>query len=76
MYLVLFSAAFFFKGPTGLTITVGAILTLFVLMQVTAKVNWKQVFEQKQRALTRVSAYHRPGQVAWAVFFTRRNSCC
>ncbi len=50
VYLVLFSAAFFFKGLTGLTITVGAILTLFVLMQVTAKVNWKQVFEQKQRA--------------------------
>ncbi|MDP1681265.1 MAG: inner membrane CreD family protein [Burkholderiales bacterium] len=49
VYLVLFSAAFFFKGLTGLTITVGAILTLFVLMQVTAKVNWKQVFEQKQQ---------------------------
>lgn len=49
VYLVLFSYAFFFKGLTGLTITVGAILTLFVLMQVTAKVNWKQVFEQKLR---------------------------
>ena len=48
VYLVLFSYAFFFKGLTGLTITVGAILTLFVLMQVTAKVNWKQVFEQKR----------------------------
>jgi len=50
VYLVLFSAAFFFNGLTGLTITMGAILTLFVLMQVTAKVNWKQVFEQKQCA--------------------------
>ena len=47
IYLVLFSYAFFFKGLTGLTITVGAILTLFVLMQVTAKVNWKQVFERR-----------------------------
>mgnify|MGYP001580363524 CR=1 FL=1 len=47
VYLVLFSAAFFFKGLTGLTITVGAILTLFVLMQVTVKVNWKQVFAQR-----------------------------
>lgn len=47
VYLVLFSYAFFFKGLTGLTITVGAILTLFVLMQVTAKVNWKQVFKQQ-----------------------------
>ena len=48
VYLVLFSYAFFFKGLTGLTLTVGAILTLFVLMQVTAKVNWKQVFAQKR----------------------------
>ena len=48
VYLVLFSYAFFFKGLTGLTITVGAILTLFVLMQVTAQVNWKQVSEQKR----------------------------
>jgi len=48
VYLVLFSYAFFFKGLTGLTITVGAILTLFVLMQVTAKVNWKQVFALKR----------------------------
>ena len=47
VYLVLFSYVFFFKGLIGLTITVGAILTLFVLMQVTAKVNWKQVFEQR-----------------------------
>ena len=47
IYLVLFSYAFFFKGLTGLTIAVGAILTLFVLMQVTAKVNWKQVFERR-----------------------------
>ena len=48
VYLVLFSYAFFFKGLTGLTLTVGAILTLFVLMQVTAKVDWKQVFAQKR----------------------------
>ena len=47
VYLVLFSYAFFFKGLTGLTITVGAILTLFVLMQVTAKVEWAQLFKQR-----------------------------
>lgn len=46
VYLVLFSYAFFFNGLTGLTITLGSILTLFVLMQVTAKVDWKQVFSQ------------------------------
>jgi hypothetical protein len=40
VFLVLFSFAFFFEGYTGLTVTVGAILTLFVLMQLTAKVDW------------------------------------
>lgn len=42
VYLVLFSYAFFFPGFTGLTVTIGAILTLFVLMQWTARVNWAE----------------------------------
>ena len=33
IYLVLFSYAFFFQGFTGLAITIGSILTLFVVMQ-------------------------------------------
>ena len=45
VYLVLFSYAFFFEGFTGLAITVGAILTLFVLMQMTARVSWDEVFD-------------------------------
>lgn len=44
VFLVLFSYAFFFEGVTGLAITVGAILTLFVLMQITARVSWDEVF--------------------------------
>ena len=44
VYLVLFSYAFFFKGFTGLTITIGSILTLFVVMQVTGRVNWESIF--------------------------------
>jgi hypothetical protein len=35
LYLVLFSATFLWKGYTGLAITVGAIATLFVMMQFT-----------------------------------------
>jgi inner membrane protein involved in colicin E2 resistance len=42
LYLVLFSYAFFFKGFTGLTVTIGSIATLFVLMQVTARVRWSE----------------------------------
>ena len=41
IYLVLFSYAFFFKGFTGLAITIGAIITLFVVMQMTARIDWR-----------------------------------
>ncbi len=44
LYLVLFSYAFFFEGFTGLAITIGAILTLFIAMQTTARVQWAQKF--------------------------------
>ena len=47
VFLVLFSYAFFFQGFTGLTITVGAIITLFFAMQVTAKVNWEEKFKSQ-----------------------------
>jgi hypothetical protein len=45
VFLVLFSYAFFFEGYTGLTVSVGAVVTLFVLMQVTARVEWSAVFD-------------------------------
>lgn len=45
VYLVGFSYAFFFEGFTGLTVTVGAIVTLFVVMQLTARINWEERFK-------------------------------
>jgi inner membrane protein involved in colicin E2 resistance len=42
IYLVLFSYAFFFEGFTGLTVTIGAILTLFVVMQMTGRIRWDE----------------------------------
>ncbi|HSJ01682.1 MAG: inner membrane CreD family protein [Verrucomicrobium sp.] len=42
VYMVLFSYSFFFDGLTGLTITIGALLTLALLMLLTAKVNWME----------------------------------
>ena len=44
IYLVAFSYAFFLKGFTGLAITIGSILTLFVVMQATAKIRWQERF--------------------------------
>lgn len=47
LYLVLFSYAFFFKGFTGLAVTIGSILTLFVVMQMTGRVNWAEKFAKR-----------------------------
>ena len=56
IFLVLFSYSFFFKGFTGLSVTIGAIATLAVLMQLTGKINWSEKFlkakeEKKVRRL-------------------------
>jgi inner membrane protein involved in colicin E2 resistance len=48
IYLVAFSYAFFLKGFTGLAITIGSILTLFVVMQATGKIRWKEKFAAAQ----------------------------
>jgi hypothetical protein len=56
VYLVAFSYAFFFEGLTGLTVTIGAVITLFVLMQITARVNWSDVFASPEDRTTRSRA--------------------
>ena len=47
IYLVMFSYAFFLKGFTGLAITIGSVLTLFVVMQVTGRIKWNEKFAMK-----------------------------
>src|SRR5256884_8782638 len=44
IYLVAFSYAFFLKGFTGLAITIGSIITLFVVMQATGRIRWQDRF--------------------------------
>ncbi len=51
IYLVLFSYAFFLKGFTGLAVTIGSILTLFVAMQLTGRVRWAERFAAQPPAL-------------------------
>lgn len=48
VFLVLFAYAFFFEGYTGLTITIGAILTLAAMMQLTGRVNWEEAFARPE----------------------------
>jgi hypothetical protein len=52
LFLILFSFAFFFEGYTGLVVTLGAIITLTLLMQITAKVNWDYIINEKQVSKT------------------------
>ena len=47
IYLVMFSYAFFLEGFTGLAITIGSVLTLFVVMQVTGRIRWAEKFGPK-----------------------------
>jgi len=47
VYLVMFSYAFFIKGFTGLAITLGSVVTLFVAMQVTGRIRWADKFSLK-----------------------------
>jgi inner membrane protein involved in colicin E2 resistance len=51
VFLVLFSYAFFYKGFTGLAITIGCILTLFVVMQMTGRIRWEEQFAKLQPGL-------------------------
>jgi inner membrane protein involved in colicin E2 resistance len=50
VYLVAFSYAFFLEGMTGLAITIGAILTLFLVMQWTGRVKWSELFAGRRPA--------------------------
>ncbi len=47
IYLVLFSYTFFLKGYTGLAVTIGSIITLFVVMQMTGRISWAEKFARK-----------------------------
>ncbi|MFH0899915.1 MAG: hypothetical protein V2A73_04725, partial [Pseudomonadota bacterium] len=49
VYLIGFSLAYFWEGYTGLTVTVLSIITLFVLMQLTGRLNWNEVLRRKPR---------------------------
>src|SRR4029077_13028480 len=52
VYLIGFSYAFFFEGFTGLAVTIGSIITLFVVMQSTARIDWGQRFKLNSAAST------------------------
>lgn len=50
IYLVVFSASFFIDGLTGITLTVLGVITLALLMFLTAKTDWRTFFTRKAPA--------------------------
>jgi len=44
VYLVLFSYTFFLRGYTGLAITILCIITLFIIMQITGRIDWNKQY--------------------------------
>jgi hypothetical protein len=50
VYQVLFSLAHFLEGYTGLTVTIGAILTLAFVMRATARLDWSRLFQTRPAA--------------------------
>ena len=56
VYLVLFSYAFFLERFTGLAVTIGSIITLFVVMQMTGRIRWAEKFASRQPGGPRVGA--------------------
>lgn len=46
VYLVGFGLAHFWEGSTGLTVTVLSIVTLFLLMQLTGRIDWSAEFKK------------------------------
>lgn len=55
IYLVVFSYAFFWKGFTGLAITIIAIVTLLAVMQATGRIRWSERFAASRLPTPRVS---------------------
>ncbi len=50
VYLILFSYTFFFRGFTGLAITALCVITLFVVMQLTGRIDWEVEFAKERRS--------------------------
>jgi len=51
VYLVLFSASFFIDGLTGITLAILGVITLALLMFLTARIEWKTFFVKKPPAI-------------------------
>jgi len=51
VYLVVFSASFFIDGLTGITLAIMGVITLALLMYLTAKMDWRGFYTKKPPAI-------------------------
>jgi hypothetical protein len=58
VYLILFSLTFFWEGYTGLAIALGAVLTLFLVMQLTGRFDFRAVSPRNREALAHAHGSH------------------
>jgi len=54
-FMVLFSFSFFFEGLTGITITIGSVVTLALLMVFTARIKWAEALSSVRSPLPKAS---------------------
>jgi inner membrane protein involved in colicin E2 resistance len=47
IFLIIFSFSFFFEGLTGVLVTICSVVTLFILMQITGKINWSEMSKKE-----------------------------
>ncbi len=47
VYQILFALAHFYEGYTGLSVTIIAIVTLAIVMRLTARTDWEEIFKDK-----------------------------
>lgn len=60
VFLVFFSYTFFFKGYSGLIITILCILTLFIVMQITGRMDWNEATSMWGEFKTKKKAFNVP----------------
>lgn len=51
LYLVGFSYTFFLEGYSALCVTIASIVTLYIVMQLTGRIKWAELFSVKQRSI-------------------------
>jgi inner membrane protein involved in colicin E2 resistance len=61
LYLVGFSYTFFLEGYSALCVTIASIVTLYIVMQLTGRIQWGDLFANKQRSISPASEHTRGG---------------